>query len=112
MKVQIQLRKLLQDRGLDRRGIIQKISASTRLDRRVIAKYYNDEAPTVSLPVPGCGIAAPPLRATAVAGRSPVGLQPCRLLNPPESRAGMTRLPALSPLSRTGHLLKALRGRV
>ena len=49
MKVQIQLRKLLQDRGLDRRGIIQKISASTKLDRRVIAKYYNDEAPTVSL---------------------------------------------------------------
>ena len=40
MKVQIQLRKLLQDRGLDRRGIIQKISASTKLDRRVIAKYY------------------------------------------------------------------------
>jgi hypothetical protein len=51
MKVQIQLRKLLQDRGLDRRGIIQKISASTKLDRRVIAKYYNDEAPTVSLSV-------------------------------------------------------------
>ena len=43
MKVQIQLRKLLQDRGLDRRGIIQKISASTKLDRRVIAKYYNDD---------------------------------------------------------------------
>jgi hypothetical protein len=38
-------------------------------------------------PIPGCGITTRPLRATDAAGLSPAGLQPCRLLIPPSSRA-------------------------
>lgn len=53
MKVQIQLRKLLEDRKLDKRGIMTEIAAATQLDRRVISKYYNAETSLASLEVLG-----------------------------------------------------------
>lgn len=51
MKVEIRLKKLLQEYDLDHHGIKQQIADDLELNRHTVAKIYNQEAPTISLDV-------------------------------------------------------------
>jgi DNA-binding Xre family transcriptional regulator len=49
MEVNIRLKKLLAEHGLDSHGTLQKIAADIEVNRHTIAKLYNNRASTVSL---------------------------------------------------------------
>jgi transcriptional regulator with XRE-family HTH domain len=51
MEVKMRLHELLQEYGLDRHGIKQKIANDLGLDRHTIANIYNQDSATVSLDV-------------------------------------------------------------
>lgn len=51
MKVTFELRNVLVEHGLSKRGVIKEISAYTGIDRRQISKLLNEHEPTLSLDV-------------------------------------------------------------
>lgn len=51
MKVEIRLKKLLQEKSLNRRGIIGQIAKELNLNRHTVAKIYNNQVPSISLDV-------------------------------------------------------------
>ena len=53
MKIEIRLKKVLNDHGLDRHGVVQKIATGAKVHRRTIGKLYNNTARNPSLRVLG-----------------------------------------------------------
>jgi transcriptional regulator with XRE-family HTH domain len=49
MKIEICLKKILRDYGLDRHGVIQRIARDLKMNRQTVMKLYHNEAANISL---------------------------------------------------------------